>query len=146
VTNELWRWLIAVSRHVVNVHLQKFDRGAEATFDLGAARGLLGRTSGFREMEPGVGEVEGDGYAEAYYGIEPSSDVMVASRAGSPETGWGVAVLGRSHVDDLPDASWEGWENFGEGFRPPPPVVCEDAEELVAALRSSFERWQAWAH
>jgi hypothetical protein len=46
----------------------------------------------------------------------------------------------------VPDASWEGWGNFGEGFRPPPPVVCEDAEELVAALRSSFERWQAWAH
>jgi hypothetical protein len=47
-----------------DVHLLKFDREAEAPFDLGAARRLLERTSGFREVEPGVGEVEGDGYAE----------------------------------------------------------------------------------
>jgi hypothetical protein len=26
------------------------------------------------------------------------------------ETDWGVAALGVSQVDDLPDSSWEGWE------------------------------------
>jgi hypothetical protein len=67
-----------------DVHLLKFDREAEATFDLGAARRLLERTSGFREVEPGVGEVEGDGYAEIYYGVEASSDLMVAARGSSP--------------------------------------------------------------
>jgi hypothetical protein len=114
-----------------DVHLQKFDRQAEATFDLGVARRVLGRTSGFREVEPGVGEVEDDGYAEVYYGVEPSSDMMVAARSSSSgvirlicelaaelrmavffptETDWGVAALGVSQVDDLPDSSWEGWE------------------------------------
>jgi hypothetical protein len=150
-----------------DVHLQKFDRQAEATFDLGAARRLLGRTSGFCEVEPGVGEVEDDGYAEVYYGVEPSSDVMVAARGSSSgvirlicelaaelrmavffptETDWGVAVLGVSQVDDLPDRSWEGWENFGEGFRPPTPVVCDGLEDLAAVLRSSYDHWQTWAY
>jgi len=68
-----------------DVVLQKFDRGSEATFDLNGARSLLGRTRGFRELEPGIGEVEGRGYAEVYYGAEPSSDVMVSARGRSPE-------------------------------------------------------------
>ncbi|MFL5926204.1 MAG: hypothetical protein ACJ77E_04650 [Gaiellaceae bacterium] len=150
-----------------DVLLQKFERGAEATFDHGAARALLGRTSGFRQLEPGVGELEGDGYAEVYYGAEPSSDVMVAVRVGAPgvidlvyrlaaelrmavffptETDWGVAVLDQAQVDDLPDSSWHGWESFGDGFTPPTPIVCEDAAELGAALQSSYNGWQAWAH
>lgn len=151
-----------------DVYLEKFDRGAEATFDLGAARRVLGRTTGFREVEPGVGEVEDDGYAEVYYGVEPSSDVMVAARGRlSPgvirlicelaaelrlavffptETDWGVAVLDVSQVDDLPDGSWAGWENFGEGFRPPTPVVCAGLEDLAGVLRSSFDHWQTWAY
>jgi hypothetical protein len=151
-----------------DVHLLKFDREAEATFDLGAARRLLERTSGFREVEPGVGEVEGDGYAEIYYGVEASSDLMVAARGSSPsgviqlicelaaelrmavffptEPDWGVAVLGVAQAGDLPDRSWNGWENFGEGFRPPTPVVCEGAEELAAVLRSSYDHWHTWAH
>jgi hypothetical protein len=147
-----------------DVVLQKFDRKGETTFDLGAARRLLGRTRGFRDVEPGVGEVEGDGYAEVYYGVEASSDVMVSVRASSPEviqlicefaaelrmtvffptqSGLGAAVLGASQVDDLPDGSWEGWESFGEA---PTPVVCEGAEELAAVLRSSYDFWQTWAH
>jgi hypothetical protein len=150
-----------------DVHLQKFDRQAEATFDLGVARRVLGRTSGFREVEPGVGEVEDDGYAEVYYGVEPSSDMMVAARSSSSgvirlicelaaelrmavffptETDWGVAVLGVSQVDDLPDRSWKGWDNLGEGFRPPTPVVCDGPEDLAAVLRSSYDHWQTWAH
>jgi hypothetical protein len=150
-----------------DVHLQKFERGAEAIFDLGAARAVLERTTGFRDIEPGIGEVVGDGYAEVYYGPEPSSDVMVAVRAGSPtvldligrltselrmtvffpnESGFGLAVLGSSQAEDLPDRSWEGWENFGEAWRPPPAVVCEDAAELATVLRVSYEEWEAWAH
>ena len=62
------------------------------------------------------------------------------------ESGLGAAVLGASQVDDLPDGSWEGWESFGEAFRPPTPVVCEGAEELAAVLRSSYDFWQTWAH
>jgi hypothetical protein len=62
------------------------------------------------------------------------------------ETGWGAVVLDPSLVDDLPDESWEGWENFGDGFRPPTPVVCEASEELAAVLRSSYDDWQMWEH
>jgi hypothetical protein len=100
------------------------------------------------EVEPGIGEIEGHGYAEIYYGVEASSDVMVSVRASSQEViqlicdfaaelrmavfvptenSWGAVVLDPSLVDDLPDESWEGWENFGDGFRPPAAVVCEGA-------------------
>jgi len=128
---------------------------------------LLGQTTGFRDIDPGVGEVVGNGYAEVYYGAEPSSDMMVAVRAGSPavielicklaadhqmtvffptDSGWGLAVLGSSQAEDLPDRSWEGWENFDERSRPPTAVVYEHAEELATALRSSYDGWEAWAH
>jgi hypothetical protein len=150
-----------------DVVLQKFDRRSEATFDLAAARRLLGRASGFCEVEPGIGEIEGDGYAEIYYGVESSSDVMVSVRAISQEViqlicefaaelcmavfvptenSWGAVVLDPSLVDDLPDESWEGWENFGDGSRPPTLVVCEGTEDLAAVLRASYDDWQTWAH
>src|SRR5262245_26888288 len=41
------------------------------------------------------------------------------------ESGWDTTVLDVSLVDDLPDGSWEGREDFGDGFRPPREVVCE---------------------
>jgi hypothetical protein len=150
-----------------DVLLQKFDRGSEATFDLDRARELLRQTSGFCEIEPGVGEIDGDEYAEIFYGVEPSSDVMISVRAASPvvyeliwelaahlrmavffptEDDWRVAVLDRSQADDLPDASWEGWERFDDGFTPPDPFVCEDAEALASVLRSSYDGWHSWAH
>ena len=55
----------------------------EGTFDLGRARELLAAQPGFEEVEPGMGEVTGDGYAEIYYGDEPSSDIMVSVRVGA---------------------------------------------------------------
>ncbi len=55
----------------------------DPSFDLERARELLGAAPGFEELEAGIGEVTGDGYAEVYYGAEPSSDIMVAVRTGS---------------------------------------------------------------
>jgi hypothetical protein len=106
-----------------DVHLQKFDQGAEANFDLAAAKRVLRGTGGFREAEQGVGELVGGGFAEIHHGAEPSSDVMVSVRAASPavsrliydlaaelrmvvffptERGWGVAVVDESQAGDLP--------------------------------------------
>jgi hypothetical protein len=147
-----------------DVLLQKFDHRTPATFDLDAARNILRRTNGFSEIEPGVGEVEGDGYAEIYYGTEPSTDVMIAVRVASPavfrrgcelgvvlrmvlffptEPSWGIAVLDASQADDLPGSSWE---QFEDGFTRPAPLVCADREQLAAALKSSYDDWHAWAH
>jgi hypothetical protein len=102
-----------------------------------------------------------------YCGVEASSDVMVSVRASSQEViqlicefaaelrmavfvptenSWGAVVLDPSLVDDLLEQSWEGRENFGDGFSPPTPVVCEGAEELAAVLRASYDDWQTWAH
>jgi hypothetical protein len=139
----------------------------EANFDLDAARGILRRTSGFREAEPGVGELVDGGYAEIYYGAEPSSDVMVSVRVASravlqliydlaaelrmvvffpTDESWGVATVERSRVGDLPGPSWEGWEDFDDGFRPPTPIVCRNADELAAALVPFYDSWATWAH
>jgi hypothetical protein len=150
-----------------DVHLQKFQQGVEMNFDRDAAAGVLRRTTGFREAEPGVGELVECGSAEIFYGLEPSSDVMVSVRAASPTVlqliydlavelrmviffptaeSWGVVVVEQSQAGDLPDASWEGWENFDEGFTPPTPVVCRTANELAVALVPSYDGWATWAH
>jgi hypothetical protein len=149
-----------------DVHLQKFDQGAVVNFDLDAAKRVLRLTSGFREAEPGVGEIVEGGSADIYYGPEPSSDVLVSVRAASAavlqliyelavelrmvvffptETGWGAAVVEQSQADDLPDASWDGWEDFDDGFKPPTPVVCRSADDFAAALVPSYEGWETWA-
>jgi hypothetical protein len=150
-----------------DVHLQKFHQGAELNFDRDAAVKVLRRTTGFREAEPGVGEVVEGGYAAIYYGLEPSSDVMVSVRAASPTVfqliydlavelrmvvffptaeSWGAAVVEQPQDGDLPDASWEGWESFDDGFTPPTPVVCRSADDLAAALVPSYNGWETWAH
>jgi hypothetical protein len=149
-----------------DVVLQKFERGAEATFDLDAAKVLLRQTSGFRDIEPGICEVVGDGYAEIYYGAGPSSDIMVAVRAGSPalielicklaaalqmtvffptDSGWELAVLSASQAEDLPGRSWDGWEHFDEELTPPTAVVYEHTMKLASALRVSYDAWEDWA-
>jgi hypothetical protein len=146
-----------------DVHLLKFQGGAEANFDLGAAEAVLRGASGFLGAEPGVGEL---GSSDIYYGPEPSSDVMVAVRAASPavfqliydlavelrmvvffptEASWGVAVVERSQVDDFPDASWDGWERFDDGFTPPAPIVCQSADDLGAALAPAYNGWETWS-
>jgi hypothetical protein len=107
------------------------------------------------------------GYAAIYYGLEPSSDVMVSVGAASPRVlqliydlavelrmvvffptaeSWGAAVVEQSQAGDLPDASWEGWESFDDGFTPPTPVVCRSAGDLAAALVPSYTGWETWAH
>ena len=60
--------------------------------------------------------------------------------------GFGLAVLDPSLAEELPDRSWEGWENVGEAFDPPPAVVCKDADELAVILQSSYDDWEEWAH
>jgi hypothetical protein len=66
-----------------DVHLQKFDQGREVNFDLEVAQRILRRAPGFRTAEPGVGELVEGGYAEIYYGSEPSSNVMISIRTAS---------------------------------------------------------------
>jgi hypothetical protein len=150
-----------------DVHLQKFDGGAEVNFDLEAAQRILRQTRGFIAAEPGVGELVEGGYAEIYYGSEPSSTVMVSVRGASTaavqviyelaaelrmvvffptDESWGAAVVEPSQSHDLPGPSWEGWENFDEGFTPPTPIVCPTANDLAAALASSYGTWETWAH
>ncbi|HEX3679481.1 MAG TPA: hypothetical protein VHU90_07155 [Galbitalea sp.] len=150
-----------------DVHLQKFDQGREVQFDLQAAQKTLQRTRGFREAEPGIGELVEGGYAEIYYGSEPSCDMMVSVRAASStvfqliydlaaelrmvvffptEKSWSAAVVEPSQSDDLPDRSWEGWERFDDGFTPPTPIVCSTADDLAAALVAAYGSWETWAH
>jgi hypothetical protein len=150
-----------------DVHIQKFDQGGEVNFDLEAAQRILRRRGGFRAAEPGVGELVEDGHAEIYYGAEPSSNVMVSIRAASStvfqliydlaselrmvvffptEESWGAAVVQPSQSHDLPDPSWEGWENFDDGFTPPTPIVCSTADDLTAALVPAYDSWETWAH
>jgi hypothetical protein len=150
-----------------DVHLQKFDQGREVNFDLEVAQTILRRTRGFRAAEPGVGELVEGGSAEIYYGAEPSSDVMVSIRAASStvfqliydlaaelrivvffptEESWGAAVVEPSQSHDLPDLSWEGWENFDDGFTPPTPIVCSTADDLATALAPAYDSWETWAH
>jgi hypothetical protein len=149
-----------------DVHLQKFDQGGEVNFDLEAAQKILRSTRGFRQAEPGVGELVEGGYAEIYYGFEPSSDVMVSIRAASStafqliydlaaelrmvvffptEESWGAAVVEPSQSRDLPDSSWEGWENFDDCFTTPTPIVCSTADDLAAALVPAYDSWETWA-
>ena len=148
-------------------HLQKFDQGAVVNFDLELAERVLRRTRGFCEAEPGVGEIVERGFAEIYYGSKPSSDVMVSIRASSAtvlqliydlaaelqmvvffptEESWGAIVVEQSQARDLPDPSWSGWEAFDEGFTPPTPIVCRNADELAAALVPAYDGWENWAH
>ena len=150
-----------------DVHLQKFDQGREVNFDLEAAQRILRRTPGFRAAEPGVGELVEGGYAEIYYGSEPSSNVMISIRTASSavfqlmyelaaelrmviffpaEDSWGAAVVEPSQSHDLPHPSWEGWEDLDDGFTPPTPIVCSTADDLVAALVPAYDSWEAWAH
>jgi hypothetical protein len=150
-----------------DVHLQKFQQGAEVNFDLDAAERVLRRTRGFCALEPGVGELVEGGYAEIHYGADPSSDVMVSVRAASPlalqliydlavelrmvvffptDAGWGAAVVEQSQADDLPGPAWAGWQDFDAGFTPPKPIVCRSADELAAALAPSYQGWETWAH
>jgi len=151
-----------------DVHLQKFDRGAEVNFDREAAQRILRRTAGFHAAEPGVGELVEGGYAEIYYGAEASSTVMVSMRAASSsiafqliydlaselrmvvffptEESWGLAVVEPSQSDDLPGPSWDGWENLDDGFTPPTPIVCSTADALASALRPAYDGWEGWAH
>ena len=100
-------------------------------FDLELAERVLRRTRGFCEAEPGVGEIVEGGFAEIYYGSKPSSDVMVSIRASSAT---------------VPDPWWSGWEAFDEGFTPPTPIVCRNADELAAALVPAYDGWETWAH
>jgi hypothetical protein len=150
-----------------DVHLLKFDQGVVANFDLETAGRALRQTSGFRETEPGIGELVEGGFAEIFYGPEPSSDVMVSVRAASPaiwqviydlaaelrmvlffptEESWGAAVVEQSQARDLPDPSWEGWKDFDDGFTPPAPIVCRTVDELAAALAPAYTSWETWAH
>jgi hypothetical protein len=124
---------------------------------------LLHKTDSFRELEPGVGEIESDGIAELYYGIAESSDLLVAVRVASPtilqliqdlavelgmvvlfpsDGGWTAAVTGQAQAADVPEASWEGWERLGE---PPKLIICRTQADLAAALAAAYGDWERWA-
>jgi hypothetical protein len=150
-----------------DIVLLKFRDRDLVPFDTDDARRVVHSTEGVRETEPGVAEITSAGTADIYFGPE-SPEILLAVFASSPRVtdlvyrlarelemvvffptmpdGWGAAVTEETAGRELPDRSWSGWQDLGDDFDPPEPVVCRNAAELEAALAGSFGAWADWAH
>jgi hypothetical protein len=149
-----------------DVVLLRFRDGAPATVDVDEAERVVLSGSGVNLIEPGVAEITGDGVADIHFGGE-SPEIMFFVFAGSPTVtqlihriasefqmvvffptteGWGAAVTDDPAAADLPDSSWNGWEDFGEDFDPPIPAVCRTPQDLDAVFGGSYSTWEDWAH
>jgi hypothetical protein len=150
-----------------DIVLLKFRDRDVVPFDVDDARRIVLSTEGARETEPGVAEIATGGNADIYFGDE-SPEIMLSVFASSPRVtdlvyrlarglemvvffptmpdGWGAAAVEETAGQELPDRSWSGWQDLGDDFDPPEPIVCRNAAELEAAVAGSYSRWAEWAH
>jgi hypothetical protein len=149
-----------------DIILLRFRDHDVVPFDADEARRIVLSTPAVREAAPYVAEIAHEGIADVYFDAK-SPEIMLSVYANSPAVsdliyrlarelemvvffprrdGWGAAVVEEIADVELPDRSWDGWQDFDDDFQPPEPIVCRNAADLATALAGPYGDWADWAH